>query len=156
MDIFTMATNVVPDRSLAFTLTVVIGGIGIVLGALMVLILVFFAFGKIMSVSQARAKKKEAKKYKAKCRLICQRCLRRHLHLHLQVHRHLLLRTEFLKRLLRQSARRFTQWTAVQELFVQSPKKQVVLSQPVILGHRRLWRTIQDRSKGGLFVLWKY
>ena len=57
-----MATNVVPDRSLAFTLTVVIGGIGIVLGALMVLILVFFAFGKIMSVSQARAKKKEAKK----------------------------------------------------------------------------------------------
>ncbi|MGN0524461.1 OadG family protein [Eubacterium sp.] len=62
MDIFTMATNVVPDRSLAFTLTVVIGGIGIVLGALMVLILVFFAFGKIMSVSQARAKKKEAKK----------------------------------------------------------------------------------------------
>ena len=28
----------------------------------MVLILVFFAFGKIMSVSQARAKKKEAKK----------------------------------------------------------------------------------------------
>ena len=62
MDIFTMATNVVPDISLAFTLTVVIGGIGIVLGALMVLILVFFAFGKIMSVSQARAKKKEAKK----------------------------------------------------------------------------------------------
>lgn len=62
MDIFTMATNVVPDRSLAFTLTVVIGGIGIVLGTLMVLILVFFAFGKIMSVSQARAKKKEAKK----------------------------------------------------------------------------------------------
>ena len=62
MDIFTMATNVVPDRSLAFTLTVVIGGIGIVLGALMVLILVFFAFGKIMSASQARAKKKEAKK----------------------------------------------------------------------------------------------
>ena len=62
MDIITMATNVVPDRSLAFTLTVVIGGIGIVLGALMVLILVFFAFGKIMSVAQARAKKKEAKK----------------------------------------------------------------------------------------------
>ena len=62
MDIFTMATNVVPDRSLAFTLTVVIGGIGIVLGTLMVLILVFFAFGKIMSVLQARAKKKEAKK----------------------------------------------------------------------------------------------
>lgn len=62
MDIFTMATNVVPDRSLAFTLTVVIGGIGIVLGTLMVLILVFFAFGKIMSASQARAKKKEAKK----------------------------------------------------------------------------------------------
>lgn len=62
MDIFTMATNVVPDRSLAFTLTVVIGGIGIVLGTLIVLILVFFAFGKIMSVSQARAKKKEAKK----------------------------------------------------------------------------------------------
>ena len=62
MDIFTMATNVVPDRSLAFTLTVVIGGIGIVLGTLLVLILVFFAFGKIMSVSQARAKKKEAKK----------------------------------------------------------------------------------------------
>ena len=62
MDMFTMATNVVPDRSLAFTLTVVIGGIGIVLGTLMVLILVFFAVGKIMSVSQARAKKKEAKK----------------------------------------------------------------------------------------------
>ena len=62
MDIITMATNVVPDRSLAFTLTVVIGGIGIVLGTLLVLILVFFAFGKIMSVSQARAKKKEAKK----------------------------------------------------------------------------------------------
>lgn len=62
MDIFTMATNVVPDRSLAFTLTVVIGGIGIVLGTLLVLILVFFAFGKIMSVAQARAKKKEAKK----------------------------------------------------------------------------------------------
>lgn len=62
MDIITMATNVVPDRSLAFTLTVVIGGIGIVLGTLLVLILVFFAFGKIMSVAQTRAKKKEAKK----------------------------------------------------------------------------------------------
>lgn len=62
MDILTLATSVVPDRSLGFTLTVVIAGIGIVLFTLIVLIGVFYAFGTVVSKTQAAAKKKADQK----------------------------------------------------------------------------------------------
>lgn len=65
MDIMTMATSVTPDRTLGFTLTVVIAGIGIVLFALLVLIAVFYAFGTIVSKSQTAAKKKTEQKQDA-------------------------------------------------------------------------------------------
>lgn len=61
MDILTLATSVIPDRSLGFTATVIIAGLGIVLGTLAVLIVVFYAFGAIMNTSQ-KAKNKKAKK----------------------------------------------------------------------------------------------
>ncbi|MGN0531342.1 MAG: OadG family transporter subunit [Eubacterium sp.] len=62
MDMLTLVTSAVPDRSLGFTLTVVIAGIGIVLFTLLLLILVFYAFGAIVSKSQNAAKKKAEKK----------------------------------------------------------------------------------------------
>ncbi len=65
MDIMTMATSVTPERSLGFTLTVVIAGIGIVLFALLVLIAVFYAFGTIVSKSQTAAQKKTEQKQNA-------------------------------------------------------------------------------------------
>lgn len=62
MDIFTLMTSVAPDRSLGFTITVIVAGLGIVLATLAVLIIVFRCFGLIMEKSQAAQKKKEAKK----------------------------------------------------------------------------------------------
>ena len=62
MDMLTLVTSAVPDRSLGFTLTVVIAGIGIVLFTLFLLVLVFYAFGTIVSKTQAKAKKKAEKK----------------------------------------------------------------------------------------------
>lgn len=66
MDLITLATSVVPDRSLGFTITVIVAGLGIVLGTLAVLIVVFYAFGAIMSKSQAIKDKKAAKKLEEK------------------------------------------------------------------------------------------
>lgn len=66
MDLITLATSVVPDRSLGFTITVIVAGLGIVLGTLAVLIVVFYAFGAIMSKSQAIKDKKAAKKQEEK------------------------------------------------------------------------------------------
>lgn len=68
MDLITLATSVVPDRSLGFTITVIVAGLGIVLGTLAVLIIVFYAFGAIMSKSQALKDKKAAKKLEEKMR----------------------------------------------------------------------------------------
>ena len=62
MDIITLATGIIADRSVTFTATVIVAGIGIVLCTLLVLIGVFYAFGAVVSNSQANAKKKEAKK----------------------------------------------------------------------------------------------
>ena len=62
MDTITLATGIIADRSATFTVTVIVAGIGIVLCTLLVLIGVFYAFGAIVSKSQASAKKKEAKK----------------------------------------------------------------------------------------------
>lgn len=62
MDTITLATGIIADRSVTFTATVIVAGIGIVLCTLLVLIGVFYAFGAIVSKSQANAKKKEAKK----------------------------------------------------------------------------------------------
>lgn len=62
MDTITLATGIVADRSVTFTATVIVAGLGIVLCTLLVLIGVFYAFGAIVSKSQANAKKKEAKK----------------------------------------------------------------------------------------------
>lgn len=62
MDTITLATGIVADRSATFTVTVIVAGIGIVLCTLLVLIGVFYAFGAIVSKSQAKAKKNEAKK----------------------------------------------------------------------------------------------
>lgn len=61
MDILTLATSVIPDRSLGFTATVIIAGLGIVLGTLAVLIVVFYAFGAIMNASQKAKNKKNEK-----------------------------------------------------------------------------------------------
>lgn len=66
MDLITLATSVVPDRSLGFTITVIVAGLGIVLSTLAVLIIVFYAFGTIMSKSQAIKDKKAAKKQEEK------------------------------------------------------------------------------------------
>jgi oxaloacetate decarboxylase gamma chain len=62
MDTITLATGIIADRSVTFTATVIVAGLGIVLCALLVLIGVFYAFGAIVSKSQAKAKKNEAKK----------------------------------------------------------------------------------------------
>ena len=62
MDTITLATVIIADRSVTFTVTVIVAGIGIVLCTLLVLIGVFYAFGAVVSKSQANAKKKEAKK----------------------------------------------------------------------------------------------
>lgn len=62
MDTITLAAGIIADRSVTFTATVIVAGIGIVLCTLLVLIGVFYAFGAIVSKSQANAKKKEAKK----------------------------------------------------------------------------------------------
>ena len=62
MDIYTLATSVIPDTSLAFTMTVIIAGLGIVLTTLLLLVLVFKLYGKIMEKSQQRQKKKQAQK----------------------------------------------------------------------------------------------
>ncbi len=62
MELIALATSLSPDRSLTFTLTVIIAGIGIVLFVLFLLILVFYAFGGILSKSQQmKAKKQKAK-----------------------------------------------------------------------------------------------
>lgn len=61
MDLITLVTSVTPDRSLGFTVTVIIAGLGIVLGTLALLIVVFYAFGAIMSATQKSAKKKAQK-----------------------------------------------------------------------------------------------
>ena len=58
MELFALATSIVPDRSATFTATVVIAGLGIVLATLAVLIVVFKLFGNIVSKSQNKAKKK--------------------------------------------------------------------------------------------------
>ena len=62
MDTITLATGIIADRSVTFTATVIVAGIGIVLCTLLVLIGVFYAFGSIVSKSQAKTKKNEAKK----------------------------------------------------------------------------------------------
>lgn len=62
MDMITLATSVIPDRSLGFTLTVIVAGLGIVLATLALLILVFKMFGTIMDKSQQAAKKKQLAK----------------------------------------------------------------------------------------------
>lgn len=58
MELFALATSVVPDTGAAFTATVVIAGLGIVLTTLAVLIIVFKVFGNVVSKSQNKAKKK--------------------------------------------------------------------------------------------------
>ncbi len=62
MDLITLATSVIPDRSVGFTVTVIVAGLGIVLGTLAVLIVVFYVFGSIMSKTQNASNKKKAKK----------------------------------------------------------------------------------------------
>lgn len=59
MDFLTLATSVVPDRSLGFTITVIVAGLGIVLGTLAALIIVFRIFGAIMSATGKKTKKNE-------------------------------------------------------------------------------------------------
>ena len=55
MELFALATSITADRTLTFTATVVIAGLGIVLVTLAVLIVVF---GNIVSKSQNKSKKK--------------------------------------------------------------------------------------------------
>ena len=60
MDFFNLSTSLNPDGSIIFTLTVIIAGLGIVIGTLALLILIFSLFGKGLSAAQKKAKKKNA------------------------------------------------------------------------------------------------
>lgn len=51
-----------PDGSVTFTATVVIAGVFIVVGVLLLLILVFYAFGMMVSKAEQRGKKKAEQK----------------------------------------------------------------------------------------------
>lgn len=62
MDLINLATSVTPDRSIGFTVTVIIAGLGVVLGTLAILIVVFYAFGAIMTKTQKASKNKKTKK----------------------------------------------------------------------------------------------
>lgn len=62
MEIYSLATSVVPDTGGEFTATVIIAGLGIVLATLALLIVVFKLFGNIMEKSQQSKKKKQAQK----------------------------------------------------------------------------------------------
>ena len=62
MEIYSLATSVVPDTGGEFTATVIIAGLGIVLSTLALLIVVFKLFGNIMEKSQQSKKKKQAQK----------------------------------------------------------------------------------------------
>ena len=56
MDLLYLATKLIPDSSVTFTLTVVIAGISIVLVTLMVLIVIFSLFGKALVRAQKKPK----------------------------------------------------------------------------------------------------
>lgn len=60
MNYFNLTTSLNPDGSIIFTLTVVIAGLGIVIGTLALLICIFSLFGKGLSKAQERVKKKSA------------------------------------------------------------------------------------------------
>lgn len=62
MDLLTLMTSVVPSRDISFTITVIVAGLGVVLSTLLLLIIVFYAFGTILSKTEASKKKKKAKK----------------------------------------------------------------------------------------------
>ena len=62
MDLLTLATSITPDRSIGFTATVIIAGLGIVLATLALLILIFYAFGAILSAAQKSKGKQNMKK----------------------------------------------------------------------------------------------
>lgn len=62
MEIYSLATSVVPNTGGEFTATVIIAGLGIVLATLALLIVVFKLFGNIMEKSQQSKKKKQAQK----------------------------------------------------------------------------------------------
>ena len=57
MNMFYASSGITPDGSFAFTLTVVIAGLSIVLGTLAMLILVFSVFGRLTSRSEAKKQK---------------------------------------------------------------------------------------------------
>ena len=57
-----LATSLNPNGSSIFTLTVVIAGLGIVIGTLALLIFIFSLFGKSISKAQERAKDKKIPK----------------------------------------------------------------------------------------------
>lgn len=61
VNLFLLSTSIVPDRSAAFTLTVIIAGLGTVLLTLTLLIILFNLFGKAVSSTQKRALKKHPK-----------------------------------------------------------------------------------------------
>lgn len=61
MDLITLATSLQPDTSVAFTATVIIAGLGIVLATLAVLIIVFYVFGSIVSKANVSSKKNSKK-----------------------------------------------------------------------------------------------
>ncbi len=62
MSLYSLSTSVVPDTSVGFTATVIIAGLGIVLATLIILIIVFNIFGKIVSKTQGVNMRKHKKK----------------------------------------------------------------------------------------------
>ncbi len=65
MDLITLVTTTEPSRSLEFTMTVVIAGLGIVLATLAVLIVVFYIFGTVVSKTQNKANSKKSNNIQA-------------------------------------------------------------------------------------------
>lgn len=56
----------IPDTGAGFTATVVIAGVGIVVGMLLLLIVVFYAFGAVVSNAEKAAKKRKMHKMEQK------------------------------------------------------------------------------------------
>ena len=57
-----LSESVTPDASVGFTATVIIAGLGVVLATLIILIIVFNIFGKIVSKTQGADMKRNKKK----------------------------------------------------------------------------------------------
>lgn len=119
--------------------TVVVSGISIVMGTLILLIIVFYLFGFVVSHMVDASQKRAAKKAEKKKQKICRQRQRilplsfRHLHLLLQ-RRNWMFSRESVRKLWRQSAQRSIRWRALIQKSFQSKEK--ILLRVATLGRR--------------------